>query len=214
MLKLSQVKPKIWHLHFDTRYDLALHFFRYQESTDTEIISMIDLMERYSKNFGKGDFTYTKDWVGFNLPGRVILDLHRRGIKDINKYDNIMLAFAEMIKSKEGTEDFDIIGTSGEDSNFTNTFNHELAHSLYSHDKRYKNKITKLLKELPVRTHNRLYNKLIELGYQEELNDFLDEIQAYLCNGSDGDFFGSQEFVKYSKKFKAVFKQHAKDLAK
>ena len=214
MLKLSKVKPKIWHLHFDKHYDLSLHFFRYQESTGSEIISMVDLMERYSTNVGKGDFTYVKDWGGFNLPGFVIFDIHRRGIPDLNKYDSVMFAFAEMIKSKEGTEKFDIIGTSEEDECIVETFNHELAHSLYRYDAKYKDKINKLIDELPTRTHNYMYDKLISLGYDEASDNLIDEMQAYMCSGSGDQVFSSQSVINHSKKFKSLFKRYAKDIAK
>src|SRR5690606_33427897 len=112
--------------------------------------NFIDLVEWYSKD---GAFTYATDWAGYNLPGKLILDLAEAGIKDRNRYDNVMIGFAEYIKAKEnGAEDFYIIGTSEEDDFLKETFRHELAHGLFYNNEEYRTKTTDMVEELPART--------------------------------------------------------------
>lgn len=209
MLKLTCIREKIWHLHFDKHYDLALHFFRY---TENNALTLVDLMDKYSNSNGKdGVFSYVKDWGAFNLPGEIIFQIHKKGIPDINRYDYMMLAFAEFIKAKEGNDDFYLIGTSEEDESLRSSFNHELAHCLYMVDDKYRVKVINLINELPTRTRNNLFDKLVSMGYDE--NDY-DEVQAYLATGSCLDSFNTKSVKEHSKVFERLFRRHAGRFAK
>src|SRR5690606_5370960 len=99
MFTLSKVKDNLWHLEFDRQYDMAMTFLRYSEyyegqSHQGKKIELIDLIEKFSKN---GNFTYSKDWSGFNIPAKYVFELHDQGISDLNRYDEFMLS----IRSEE-----------------------------------------------------------------------------------------------------------------
>src|SRR5208337_624717 len=136
MFTLKCINPAIWHLHFSKQYDLNMHFLRYQEFYENpkfrnKSVALVDIMDWYSKHIGKGNFTYAKDWAGFNFPGKYIFEVHQKGIEDINRYDRLMLGIAEFIASKENSDAWYIIGTSEEDDELADTFNHELAHGIF-----------------------------------------------------------------------------------
>lgn len=209
MFSLKQLRKQIWHLHFDQHYDLTMHFLRYQEFYESPKfrktnLTLVNYMEWYARNMGKGVFTYTKDWAGFNLPGEYIFSVHKEGIQDPNRYDKLMLSLAEFICSKEDNKtDFYIIGTSQEDTDLKSTFNHELAHGMFYTDEKYKTKMTALVNALPNKTKNFIFKKLKKCGYSDEF--FIDETQAYLSTGLIPEFnkpMVEQEVPKFEKLFK------------
>ena len=216
-MTLNCIMPQIWHLNFSNSYDLALHFFRFQEfyespSVKKQKIQLIDLMENYSQKNGDGSFTYTKDWAGFNLPAEKIFELHKKGISDKNRYDEMMLGLAKFIRAKEGgSEDFYIIGTSDDDEEKEITFNHELAHGLFFIDEKYKDKTTALVEALPKKTKNFLFKKLRECGYDDDV--LIDETQAYMSTGLF-DSFDTPAVRKEIEPFVTLFNKHAGRLKK
>lgn len=217
MFSLKQLKSRIWHLHFENHYDLTMHFFRYQEYYESpkfkqSDIKFIDLMDWYSKNMGNGVFTYSKDWAGFNLPGEYIFKIHEDGIKDLNRYDNMMLAMAEFVRAKEDNEtNFYFIGTAATDTNLAETFNHELAHGLYFADDEYKEIAYDMVMDMPSRTRSFLFKKLKQCGYSEDV--LVDESQAYLSTGLYCTF-DTPSIHKQQPKFEKLFKKFAGNLRK
>jgi hypothetical protein len=215
MFQLKQLKSKIWHLHFESSYDLNLHFFRVQEFYEScnfggrAGLKFIDLMEWYSKN-NNGAFTYPTDWAGFNIPGEEIFRLAKEGIPDRNRYDDMIISIAEYIKSKEnGMEDFYIIGTSQEDECLKETIRHELAHGLFFADDVYKEKSTELVNNLPGRARSFLYKKLKECGYGDKV--LVDEAQAYLATGLY-ESFNTKALRSQMPEFEKLFKKHSKGI--
>ena len=102
MLSLKQVLPKIFLLTFDNHYDLCMHFLRYQEFYESpkyrqQPFNLLELIRWYSNTYGDGDFTYTNDWAGFNIPSWVLNDFKEKTITDLNQYDRFMLAISDLI---------------------------------------------------------------------------------------------------------------------
>src|SRR3989344_5759404 len=97
---LKNIAQGIYLLNFQSPYDLAMSFCRYQEFYEStnpvfkgKSFSLIDFMEWYSNknnNRKRSDlkcFTYPDDWAGFNLPSYVFDNIIELGIPDMNKYD-------------------------------------------------------------------------------------------------------------------------------
>ncbi len=86
-MKIEQVKPRIFHVSFDNRYDTAMTFLRYQEYYEgvepwfRKPFKILDYMHWYAQNKGKGAFTYPTDWAGFNIPGWVLHDFFHRKLE-------------------------------------------------------------------------------------------------------------------------------------
>jgi hypothetical protein len=218
MFSLEQVTDRVWHLNFKYGYDLNLHFFRYQEYYESpkfkkaKNVQFIDLMDWYSNHQGKGEFTYISDWAGFNLPAEKIFELEKDGIQDKNRYDEIMLGIAKLIRAKEaGNEDFYIIGTASDDSEANLTFNHELAHSLFYINEKYREEAVKLVDKLPKREKNFIFKKIKECGYDDDV--LIDECQAYMATGLYLSF-DKPSIRKHTKPFKALFNKYAGEMKK
>jgi hypothetical protein len=150
-------------------------------------------MELYSKKFGDGAFTYTKDWAGFNVPGKVLDTLYGPGykysIEDFNEYDYEMEEIFNKIKSKE----FYLIGAVKKDAS---TIAHELCHARFALDKNYKKKVRELLKQLPDKMKKKIEDYLLSIGYCKGVLE--DELQAYVSS----DYHFLEENIKFSAKDK------------
>lgn len=213
---LKQVAKRIWHLNFSDSYDLTIHFFRYQEYYESpdmkeKNVQFVDLMENYSKTIGKGSFTYTSDWAGFNMPGNQIFERHKAGISDPNRYDELMYSLACFIRAKEKSERFYIIGTSDDDDWKNTTFNHELAHGLFYADDDYKAKMSKYVEELPDKVREKIFSTLKKWGYDDKF--LIDECQAYMATGLQ-DGIDSKIIVEHQPKFKRLFNSYSKGVRK
>ena len=168
----------------DNQYDLAMLFMRAQEYYESSFkhirgkeFTILKFMELYSKKFGDGAFTYTKDWAGFNVPGKVLDTLYGPGykysIEDFNEYDYEMEEIFNKIKSKE----FYLIGAVKKDAS---TIEHELCHARFALDKNYKKKVRELLKKLPESIKNKIKKHLLSIGYCQRTLE--DELQAYVSS--------------------------------
>lgn len=183
MYSLKYIKPDIVLMDFDNDYDLAMYFLRYQEYYESssskfrgKSFKLLDFMEWYSKQNDRGCFTYPEDWAGFNLPGSIILDVHKLGIKDINAYDNEMLrVYKKIVKI---SPKFYLIGTNG-----ANSLAHEVAHGLFYTNIKYKKSMTQLVKALSPSLKQDIIKQLTALGYAKHVH--IDECQAYLSTGYD-----------------------------
>ena len=71
--------PHIYILNFETQYELCMSFVRMQEFYESpkfkgKYFTLEQYMDYWSKEFGKGSFTYPSVWNGFNLPGKVLAE--------------------------------------------------------------------------------------------------------------------------------------------
>jgi len=180
---LKEIKPNIFHLQFQDRYDLCMYFLRYQEFYESpspkfrnKSFSILSFMRWYSKKYGKGSFTYPNDWAGFNIPANVIEKVHNLTIPDRNLYDYEMLNVYK--HCKKSSKDFYLIGSIKKDED---VLNHEVAHGFFYTNKTYKSIMTKLTKSIPKDIRQSINSWLSLKGYTAKV--FIDETQAYLSTG-------------------------------
>lgn len=190
--KLGEILPQIYHLSFGSGYDLAMHFLRAQEYYESpkywrKVFTLVDYMEWYSKEKGKGSFTYPADWSGFNVPSSVLLDLYGKPgvIPDFNRYDEFMKVIVDrLVKDCEG-KDFYLIGTSEDgykgDQDEEGVLMHEIAHGLYFVDQNYRNDMTTCLTYMLAKERMDAEVALKNMGYHN--STVLDEIHAYASTG-------------------------------
>jgi hypothetical protein len=206
--KVSEVKPRIFLIEFDNQYDCNMTFLRYQEFYESpnkkfrgKSFKIVDFMEWYSKDRaddnGDANFTYTTDWLGFNLPGKVIRLIYELGIEDRNKYDDFMWKHYSKFFDKYPDEKFYIIGSKVGDKK---TIAHELAHGLFSTNEEYRKIMKKLVASIPEDTRENMYDALIEIGYCKQV--LVDECQAYLATESDNTL--NMELNMYSDEIDSI----------
>ncbi len=211
--KVFHLSGKIYLFVFDELYDLCMHFLRYQEFYESpkfngKPFTIIEFIEWYSKSYGDGAFTYTKDWAGFNIPSNVIWQVHATGIADYNKYDAAMLKAFNQISStthlrKDGVrqDGFYILGACKND---IGVLGHELAHGLYATDAAYNAEMQECRKKMPPAMVKNIFAFFKSLGYNEKV--FEDELQVYLATELPNEL----RFAKrYAANFKVVFAKYA-----
>ena len=213
-IKIKTVRPNIELFTCDDSYDLAMHFLRVQEYYESpnpkfksNIFSIIDYMEWYSKEFSKDkSFTYAADWSGFNVPSHVlkaVYETEAHKIPDINKYDRIMYSICNHLFHKYGTKDFYLIGAQSDDEE---TIKHEIAHGFWFTNPKYRIDMENLVSDLDPYAKHAMIEWLLDNNYcQDVLND---ETQAYLATGLTDSM--KKEFKKEGVDIKVVRKPFIK----
>lgn len=209
--KIKEIKPNIFLFEFKNHYDMCMHFLRYQEYYESsspqfrgKAFTIFDFMRWYAIKFGKGSFTYTNDWNGFNIPGNIIWDIvNQHLIPDRNHYDVAMYNAWKTCYHKAGSFNFYIIGV----VKGNGALDHEIAHGFFYLYPEYKKDTTKLVKSLKPSLRKEINATLKRLGYTPKV--YIDEAQAYLSTGL------TEGFVKLDqehKPFQAYFKKFLKDM--
>jgi len=185
MFALKEIQDRIYLLTFNSGYDLAMHFLRYQEFYESpnkkfkdNKFTIISYMEWYSKN-NEDAFTYPADWSGFNIPSRVFDEVFELGIPDENKYDVFMRYAYNSIRDKVDG-DFYLMGAVKGDKT---TVAHEMAHALWNLNPKYKSLMKENIKKLSKKALKIIKKNLKDSGYTKEV--ISDEIQAYLSTELD-----------------------------
>ena len=138
-------------------------------------------------NTGNGSFSYTSDYIGFNIPDRVLRILDNKSIKDFNKYDEVMREIRNRIHKLDKNSNkigipYYLIGVSNTEKNEPyRALKHEIAHAMYYLNKQYKNEIDELLNTIPNKKRELMKKQLKRHGYS--ISVFDDETQAYLATG-------------------------------
>lgn len=213
LFKIKEVRQGIFHFDFKKSYDLCMHFLRYQEYYESpspkfrgKQFEIFDFMRWYSLNFGRGLFTYTDDWNGFNIPGNIIKDVHDKMITDRNIYDYEMIqawrTCQDVIKAR-GEEKFYIIGTVGKDA-----FDHEIAHGLFYLNPEYKKTMTTFVKALSPEIRKEMNTELKILGYTPKV--YVDETQAYMSTGIPESFENPDKWNEERKVFEETFRKFSR----
>ena len=175
--KLKKLYNGVYLCTVPSAYDLAMIFCRAQEfyeSAFAEIkghsFTMTYFQKIYSEKYGKGSFTYPKDWKGFNVPDWAIRSMYEKKIPDQNEYDIVFHGIVNCIPDLK----FYLIGAQKKDKA---TEDHEICHAFFYLKADYKKVVTDLISKMSEGLYNRLSRHLNEMGYTETV--IVDEIQAY-----------------------------------
>jgi hypothetical protein len=205
--KVKDVRPNVIAVVVPDDYERAMLFWRAQEFYESPCkrfrggtFSVWDYARWYAKKYG-GCFSYTKDFVGFNLPLVVAKKCY-----DMNPvetpYDEEMKSLVDSL-FVNGERKYMI----GAESLKGSTFDHEMAHALYYTDDSYRNSMDEVTGGLPKSSMSAFKKNLAKIGYCRQV--VWDEIQAYmsteispkLCRGVRGK-------KSIHKRYRAVFKDY------
>lgn len=189
--KIKEVKPRIFLAEFEDIYDMCMTFMRYQEFYESpnpkfrnKPFEIFDFMKWYSHSQGRGGFSYAADWVGFNIPSKIIdkclWNVNTTLDYDRNLYDDVMedIQFACITKTNLEGDDFYLIGALKGNER---TIQHEVAHGMFYLVPEYKKEMMALLKKLKPKFRDQLYKDLQKVGYTKHV--LPDEAQAFLSTG-------------------------------
>lgn len=182
-LEIRKITDKIIHVKFPSQTDMTETLIRYQEHYESpsskfrgKIFTLGQVQKWYAKKTGV--FSYNHDWGGFNLPSFVLKPFKNRWFDPLTKKEE---EFLNVFRDKEGK--FYIIGTCNyDDDNEEEYKDHELLHALYYLSRTYKNRVKKALRGVNL---TKQITCLKKIGYSDDKDLLLDEIQAYFGSGTD-----------------------------
>jgi hypothetical protein len=217
-IKSEILIPHVYLFNFDSQYDLCMSFVRMQEFYESDsnkfrgkYFTLEKYMDYWSKKFGKGVFTYTKHWNGFNLPGKKLKDWVSL-FDDVRDMESDLIYRIDRFLMKEFGSTFDnydkmcVIGihTEGDKEEAEIIKNHELAHALYCLYPEYKKSCDKLLKTISNEENIKNEVVLLSMGYCKKV--IKDELQAYYS--TDGRFGTYECFIDNFESFKNKLKKN------
>ena len=179
--------PGLVHFQYNTQYEVASTFLRLQEFYESayddikgKVFDLETYMDAYAED--KGNFTYTADWSGFNVPGEVadnFNDLYSEKMLT-KEYD----LFDLITEHTHQFEKYYIIASSkygGMYNDPREVQNHELAHGMCYLVPEYQQEqqaVVDIIKE----EHPIFAKKLVEMGYCDDVID--DELHSYFATST------------------------------
>ena len=214
-----EVAEGIFSLKFNTQYDVASTFMRMQEFYESpyrELRNKYFTLEKCMDVYAKavGNFRYTIDWAGFNVPGKVVRKFVRAfGVEE----DDLLRKEQQLIDLMESeirsNKNFYLIGHSEKvndkvtKDNMFSVLAHEVAHGKYHLNKQYKKAMMDLIKATSTGVIFNMTTNLLAMGYTHSV--LSDEIQAYLAT-SEPDYLKKKFKINKKdvpKEFSKVFEQ-------
>jgi hypothetical protein len=173
---VKEVEPKIFHLSFLSQREMTQTFLRFQEHYESprfrgKVFSRNKFKEWY-RTTQNGNFTYYKDWGGFNIPSYILDPFYRGEFKNLTGPEKLVL---ESFRGLEGP--FYIIGSV---EGKTSSLNHEISHGRFYINADYRAEILAILQQVDI---NPMRKWLLSIGYDE--STVFDEVHAYLLNNWD-----------------------------
>jgi hypothetical protein len=187
LYQMKSLLPGVFLVQMSDRHHLAYTFLRAQEfyesanpSFQGQAFSMEECKTWYASQSKTGDFSYSLDWRGFNVPSHSIRACYLLNAER-TPYDELFLSIvsqAETMAKQNGLDDFYLIGAREVDAD---VLRHEIAHGLFTTQFMYKQHMLELVNELPEKVFSYLSAYLQNMGYASSV--IADEIQAYLATG-------------------------------
>lgn len=211
-VKIKEIVSDVFAVVVPDNYERAMLFLRVQEFYESPYkkirqgrFSIWDYFSMYSKDMGKGCFSYPSDFSGFNLPLIVAKKCYELNDPE-TPYDVRMMEIVEKI-FVNGKRQYLVGVGSLSDS----TFRHELAHALYYTNEEYRTEMDELTDSLSRSDFQKFKMNLKQIGYFPGV--FKDEIQAYMSTEQEGRASkGVAGRKKLHQSYKKVFKKYRKKL--
>lgn len=176
-MKIELLKPKsyIYHLRFDTQFDMTstmLRFGEYYESPEFKgkTFTLASFKKWYMKSQNKKRFTYYEDWHGYNIASKELKPFFEGKFNPLTRSEKQVV---ELLKDVKGT--YYVIATFKRNRLESETLRHEYCHAVYSKEKEYKKAVKEYLKD---KDCEELTKFLVKRGYS--MSVMTDEINAYL----------------------------------
>jgi hypothetical protein len=201
-LRTCQVLERVFLVEALTRYDLASTCLRFQEHYESphfrrRVFTLEQFMDWSAGQ--RGDFTYYRDWSGFNFPSWV-LEPFRAG-----EFDPLLDKERGLLDLFDGeTDPFYVIGVVGDGVHVNRaTLEHELAHALYTICDAYRRDVRACLRGLDT---SALERDLVSLGYCRQV--LQDEVHAYVLTEKLRSNRDQLRFAPVRRRLKAIFREH------
>lgn len=190
-MKLKMIAPKIYWIDFDSQYDLAMSFLRFQEHYESpefkdKVFTLGQYREWYKTTQPHGKFSYASDWNGFNIPSYVFKPFIDGLFDPLTQEEKEMMLL--LMQHVDIKTDFYLVGTHKGDIEI---LNHEICHALYHTNREYRGKINDEMHKYDL---SAMHDILIRMGYHKDL--CRDEAHAYICTGLEEDMSCPESLTK------------------
>ena len=197
----TRLAPDILLLRFDTQYELASTFLRFQEHYESSrfrgrVFSLEEYMDWYAGKYGA--FTYFEDWSGFNVPSTAFDPFYAGRFAPLLKKEARLL---RALRRERGP--YYVIGIWTEQD-----LRHEIAHALFFTRPEYRAAVLAAMR--PYDT-SALAKRLAAAGYHRHV--LADETHAYLIAPSES-LAGPKALAPLQKKLRALYRRHAATLSR
>lgn len=199
-MKITNPIPGVLLVKEDTQYEIASLFMRLQEFYESPMeeiknsyFTIEQFMDAYAKKYG--NFTYTEDWTGFNVPGDKVDEFFRvfspdLTIKEARLFGRLKLTLDRFTQKGEK---FYLVGIYR-----LKDAAHEIAHALWYLDPYYRSDMKKVISNVSYSLYSQLTSLLLKWGYCDDVVE--DEVQAYLATSDEK--FWCTHFEKVNSNFK------------
>jgi len=211
---IRQIRKRVYLVEAHSQYALCSMFMRPQEFYESPLegikgnyFSTEEFMDKYAATKPDDFFSYYQDWMGFNIPGEVLMKFfetfkHDYTAKEVELRDLVL----GIVKNTD--KPFYIVGTV-EGENYA--MQHELAHAYWYLFDEYRVKMEELLGTIEINMLNEANMALTKEGYDKA--SMHDEFQAYMATETKHTaqhYLGWQDYDKRKipvKEFKEYFKE-------
>lgn len=230
MLRKEQISPNVWAVYGKNESDVAKGFVRFQEYYENAqlkgkkglVVRDIDKWWEEHRDRNETELYYTF-WAGFNVPGKVILDLVRSSefrsgfsIKEFlsnpfryprwHDEETEFLKLIEDLTVEQINNGYFIGMWHGSNK----VLEHEVAHAFFATIPAYKAEQMLNIGEFPKDLFKCLSGQLVDMGYHPDV--VLDEIQAYLSSYTDtlAETFDTDKYNDYVHPFVETLQRYRK----
>jgi len=180
--------PGLIHVHFDTQYEVASTFLRLQEFYESpylDINGKYFTLEQYMDTYARemGNFTYTSDWSGFNVPGEIVDNFYETFKGNLLKKEQTLYSTIHRVHELNWNKYYVIASSDdgGTHDSPKDVMKHEIAHGMWYLNDEY-NAAQRAVVHQVLKENVCIGKKLIKMGYKESVID--DEIHAYFATSN------------------------------
>lgn len=190
--------PNIYLQLFESAYFLSISVIRIQEFYESckfrkKFFTLEDYMDWYCFTQQKDSFDYTSEFLGYNLPGKDIIEWAKcfgYAGPDAEPNPNIRDKERQLLEpiwrlGLDEVKNSYFILCSKTDPDLYGTIKHEVAHALYRIDPEYRRTCLEIYKTIPASEKKIIHGFLRGHGYNPYV--YPDETQAYFSTGGSGD---------------------------
>lgn len=176
---IVNIKDNIIHLEYPNYKELTLSFFRISEFSESPYedvrykhFNIETFLDNYIQDNGKINFF--EYWNGFNINDKILtLFFNTFSESELTKRE---LEIYKVISPYFG-ENFYLIGSITDDKE--SAFDHEMIHAKYCLNHEYRSRVNGIIEEFDSYTFKSCKDNLISMGYVEDYDLIIDEINAY-----------------------------------
>jgi hypothetical protein len=209
-MQLEELGNKLYCIKFQTQYELCSTFMRLQEFYESPLkqirgkfFTLEEYMDAYAE--ARGNFTYTEDWAGFNVPGQTVRKFFKVFAHDLlEKEKRLQTTLQSLI---DGKGRFYVLGTYGKHL----AMEHELAHGFWHVSNSYKKAMREQIKKLLQADYEYFKKCIRNMHYDESVVD--DELQAFMSTSDLRELqnmfpdTGSRKIAALGYQFKTIWKE-------